>query len=111
MTFKQRRRKLIVEVARLLKPRTYNVSLWRSSNIQVELRWMSALEVEIEVDPYFGGRGKKILLSDVRSIARKMEAQIEDVCAGCNDLAKDQKIHKGDMWEDILDKAEKRNSR
>lgn len=112
MTFKQRRRKLIVEVARLLKPRTYNVNLWKDVNIQIRLRWISAQEVSAEeTSVYIGGRGRKISLNDVRNIARKIEASIADVCAGCDDLAKDQKIDKHDMWEDILYEAEKRNSR
>ncbi|KKN99003.1 hypothetical protein LCGC14_0142480 [marine sediment metagenome] len=80
------------ELRRLLKPRTYLVRIWEECGIRVEAKWISALDVDVEISKktWIGARKKKgVFTSDQLQIElAKFKQDIKELCDASDELAK-----------------------
>lgn len=112
MSFKQRRRRLINTVARLLKPRSFLVRIWDDMGVALEFAWKSWHDMSLEKSELwnFGiNKRRTIYPEELREILEQIEGEIVDVCDRCDCLANDQGLDKMEVWDDILYEAKKRN--
>lgn len=100
----------IIELKRLLKPRTYWLRIWKNEGIRITAKWESDVSVSIYVDDEVitKRRTKRVMsLEQIQSALNRFKSEINCFCSVSDELADKAKRRRMTYFEELLYEAEK----